>query len=83
MATIPTRALHPSRWPTTRILFTLAGTVTLLSLLLAVTVSTWFLLRTAFVGANQLVFVLAGACPASLIIDKLRPHHGAGSHASC
>ena len=83
MTTIPTRALQPSRWPTTRILFALAGTVTLLSLLLAVTVSPWFLLLAAFVGANQLVFVLAGACPASLIIEKLRPQRGAGPHASC
>ena len=60
-------------WPTTRILFLLAGSVTLLSALLGATVSTWFLLLTGFVGLNQLVYVVAGACPASLIIDRLRP----------
>ncbi|MGZ6827763.1 MAG: DUF2892 domain-containing protein [Mycobacteriales bacterium] len=60
-------------WPTTRVLFLLAGTMTLLSALLSATVSPWFLLLTAFVGLNQLVFVTFGACPASLVIDRLRP----------
>ena len=60
------------RWPTTRILFLLAGTMTLLSATLAATVSPWFLLLTAFVGANQLLFVSAGACPASLVIERIR-----------
>ncbi|MGZ6825812.1 MAG: DUF2892 domain-containing protein [Mycobacteriales bacterium] len=60
-------------WPTTRVLFLLAGTMTLLSVLLSATVSSWFLLLTGFVGLNQLVFVTFGACPASLVIDRLRP----------
>jgi hypothetical protein len=34
--------------------------------------SSWFLVLTGLVGVNQLVFVLFGACPASLIIDRLR-----------
>ena len=59
-------------WPTTRILFALAGTVTLMSAALAATVNPWFLLLTAFVGLNQLLYVTAGACPASLLIDRLR-----------
>ena len=59
-------------WPTTRILFLLAGTMTLLSAALAAAVSPWFLLLTAFVGLNQLVYVAAGACPASLVIEHLR-----------
>jgi hypothetical protein len=59
-------------WPTTRILFLLAGTMTVLSTTLAATVSPWFLLVTAFVGLNQLVYVTAGACPASLVIDRIR-----------
>ena len=60
-------------WPTTRILFLLAGTVTLVSALLAATITPWFLLLTGFVGANQLLFVAVGACPVSLIIDAIRP----------
>jgi hypothetical protein len=58
-------------WPLERVLFALAGTVTLLSALLAALVSPWFLLLTAFVGLNQWLFVIAGACPASLILARL------------
>jgi hypothetical protein len=83
VTTVPTTAHQPSSWPTTRILFALAGTMTLLSVLLVITISPWFLLLTTFVGANQLVLVLAGACPASLIIDQLRRQNVAGPHASC
>lgn len=59
-------------WPTTRILFALAGTITLSSAALAATVSPWFLLLTGAVGLNQLLYVTAGACPASLVVDRLR-----------
>ncbi len=58
------------RWPLERVLFALAGTVTLLSALLAATVSKWFLLLTAFVGVNQWLYVGVGACPASIILRK-------------
>ena len=57
-------------WPLERVLFALAGTVTLLSALLAATVSGWFLLLTAFVGVNQWLYVLVGACPASVILRR-------------
>jgi hypothetical protein len=60
-----------TRWPLERILFALAGTMTLLSALLAAVVSPWFLLLTAFVGANQWLFVTIGACPASLALTRL------------
>lgn len=58
-------------WPLERVLFALAGTVTLLSALLAATVSEWFLLLTAFVGINQWLYVAVGACPASLALSRL------------
>jgi len=58
-------------WPLERVLFAMAGTVTLLSALLAVTVSPWFLLLTAFVGVNQWLYVLVGACGASLILKRV------------
>jgi hypothetical protein len=60
-----------SRWPLERVLFALAGTVTLLSVALAALVSPWFLLLTTFVGVNQWLYVLFGACPASLILRRL------------
>jgi hypothetical protein len=59
-----------SRWPLERVLFALAGTMTLLSVGLALLVSPWFLLLTAFVGLNQWLYVLVGACPASLILAR-------------
>lgn len=58
-------------WPLERVLFAMAGTVTLVSALLVVIVSPWFLLLTAFVGVNQWIYVTAGACPASLAISRL------------
>ena len=58
-------------WPLERVLFALAGNVTLLSALLVALVSPWFLLLTAFVGVNQWLFVAIGACPASLILTRL------------
>lgn len=61
----------PSRWPLERVLFALAGTVTLASALLAATASPWFLLLAAFVGVNQWLYVLAGACPASVALKRI------------
>ncbi len=60
-----------TRWPLERVLFALAGTMTLLSVVLVAFVSPWFLLLTAFVGANQWAYVLFGACPASLVLKRL------------
>jgi ABC-type transport system involved in cytochrome bd biosynthesis fused ATPase/permease subunit len=58
------------RWPLERVLFALAGTMTLLSALLAATVSTWFLVLTAFVGVNQWLYVVVGNCPASIVLRR-------------
>ena len=52
-------------------LFALAGTVTLISAAAAALVSPWFLLLTAFVGINQWLYVVLGACPASLLLTRL------------
>ena len=65
------RAINPTRWPLERILFALAGTMTLVSALLAVAVSPWFLLLTAFVGINQWLYVAVGNCPASLVLQRV------------
>jgi len=58
-------------WPLERVLFALAGTVTLISAALSALVSPWFLLLTAFVGINQWLYVVVGACPASLLLTRL------------
>jgi hypothetical protein len=68
------RAAFPTaideRWPLERVLFALAGSMTLLSAALAALVSPWFLLLTAFVGVNQWLYVVLGACPASLVLRR-------------
>ncbi len=46
-----------TRWPLERILFAMAGSMTLVSAFLAAVVSPWFLLLTAFVGVNQWLYV--------------------------
>ena len=60
-------------WPLERVLFALAGTPTLASAALAALVSPWFwfLLLAAFVGLNQWLFAGAGACPASIALERL------------
>ena len=60
-----------TRWPLERVLFALAGTMTLLSALLAATLSPWFLALAVFVGVNQWLYVTVGACPASLVLGRL------------
>lgn len=59
-----------SKWPLERVLFAMAGTVTLLSALLSALVSPWFLILTAFVGVNQWLYVTVRSCPASLVLKK-------------
>ena len=59
-----------ARWPLERVLFALAGSMTLLSALLAATVSPWFLLLTVLVGVNQWLYAVAGECPASIALRR-------------
>lgn len=61
-------AILQIRWPLERVLFALAGSMTLISAALAVLISSWFLLLTAFVGVDQWLYALYGVCPASLIL---------------
>lgn len=57
--------------PPQRILFLLAGTVTLTGILLTVLVSHWFVLLPAFAAANQLLYFAVGWCPASRLLNRL------------
>jgi hypothetical protein len=58
------------RWPLERVLFALAGTMTLIAAALGAFVSKWFLLLAALVGVNQWLYILFGACPASIILRR-------------
>jgi hypothetical protein len=59
-----------SQWPLERVLFAIAGTMAIVSALLVAIVSPWFLILTAFVGVNQWLYVMFGACPASLVLKR-------------
>jgi hypothetical protein len=54
-----------------RAVLTLAGTLVLLSLAIAWLVSPYWLLLTAFVGANLFQAAFTGFCPAAIIFRKL------------
>jgi hypothetical protein len=60
-----------------RAILALAGTLTLLSASLAATISPWWLLLTAFVGANQIQASISGICPAAAILRRF------GMQAGC
>jgi ABC-type transport system involved in cytochrome bd biosynthesis fused ATPase/permease subunit len=64
------RTPRAGRWPLERALFALAGTMTLASAALVLLVSPWFLALTAFVGLSQWLYVVAGACPASIVLER-------------
>ena len=73
MSTVDQISLHRTSrrlWPLERVLFLMAGAMTILSALLAAVVSPWFLLLTVFVGANQLAFVAFGDCPSSWVLRR-------------
>jgi hypothetical protein len=65
-----TTAPTTSHWPLERVLFAMAGTMSLVSALLAAVVSPWFLLLTAFVGVNQWMYVMLRGCPASVVLKR-------------
>jgi hypothetical protein len=54
-----------------RAVLTLAGSIVLVSLTLAWLVSPYWLLLTAFVGANLLQASFTGFCPAAIMFRKL------------
>jgi hypothetical protein len=49
----------------------LAGSITLLGIVLATLFSPWWLLLSAFAGLNQLQASVTGFCPAALILSRL------------
>ena len=60
-----------------RAVFSLAGTMVLVSLALGWWVSPYWLLLAAFVGANMLQASFTGFCPAAMIFRKLGLETGA------
>ena len=54
-----------------RLVLAWAGSIILISLLLSVTFSTYWLLLTAFVGANLLQSAFTGFCPLALVLKRV------------
>ena len=59
-----------TKWPLERVLFAMGGTVALLGAALSALVSPWFVVLVAFAGVNQWLYVMVGACPASLLLKR-------------
>lgn len=59
-----------------RAVMALAGTLTLVGTILAVTLSPWWLLLTGFVGLNLLQASITGFCPAASILSRLGVQRG-------
>ena len=62
-----------------RVVLAFAGTVILVSLLLAHFISAWWLLLTAFVGLNLLQSGFTGFCPPEKLLAKMGFKRGDGS----
>ena len=76
MSTTGATGARSRPWYLERALFALAGTVTLASVALGVVVSPWFLLAAALVGVSEWAYVLAGDCPASLVLRRFTSLRG-------
>jgi hypothetical protein len=59
-----------------RIVLAVAGSFILISVILAYTVSEWWLLFTGFVGLNLLQSAFTGFCPLATILKKLGKEPG-------
>jgi hypothetical protein len=60
-----------------RFVMAFAGTIILISTILAALISPWFLVATAFVGANLLQSSFTGFCPLAFILKKTGMRSGA------
>ena len=56
--------------PLDRVVFAIAGSFILLSLALSQLHSPWWLLFTAFVGANMLQAAFTGFCPLAIMLKR-------------
>jgi hypothetical protein len=60
-----------------RAVFVFAGLVVLAGVALAYLVSPWWMLLSAFAGANMIQAAFTGFCPAALVFKKLGVRPGA------
>ncbi|GBF39671.1 YgaP family membrane protein [Leptospira johnsonii] len=58
-------------WYLERVLFLIAGSVSLIGLLIANFLSPWGLVLNLLVGINMMLFSLVGFCPMAFILTRL------------
>jgi hypothetical protein len=63
--------LKTDGWYLERIIYLMAGIMTSLSVVLILLHSIWWLVLTALVGVNLLVFALTGFCPSAVLFNKM------------
>lgn len=63
-----------------RAVMAFAGTVVLVSAILSVTVSPWWLALTIFAGLNMLQASITGFCPAAMLFRALGVRAGCAFH---
>jgi hypothetical protein len=63
--------LATENWYLERVIFLMAGILTLIGTILAWTYSMYWLILTALVGLNLLIFALTGFCPSAALMHKL------------
>lgn len=75
------RSTHNRDWTVARLVPLLAGTLVLLSTTLVITLSPWWAILGALVGANLLLYSAVGWCPATLLMTRLGIPAGCGARA--
>jgi len=68
--------LNTDNWYLERILFLVAGCMITLSVILILIHSIYWIILTAFVGLNLLIFALTGFCPSAIAFCRMGPSHG-------
>jgi hypothetical protein len=63
--------LETENWYLERVIFLMAGILTLAGTALAWLYSIYWLILTALVGLNLLVFALTGFCPSAIMLCKM------------
>ncbi len=63
--------LKTDSWYLERVLFLMAGCMNSLSIILILVHSIWWLILTALVSVNLLVFALTGFCPSAAFFSRM------------
>jgi hypothetical protein len=63
--------LGTENWYLERVVFLMAGIFSLIGIVLALLYSIYWLILTALVGLNLLVFALTGFCPSAILMSKM------------